>query len=164
MYRKKIIGRYANWSDVFLRCEHKTFIDADKSESRNYYVKQNERSDHKYAFTRKQMLKVVEVVFDIILEKLLQGEIIKTPLGKWSIRKYRCDFKQVGNKVYNQLNMMNYKVRLFSVGNYFARRSVMKFVFNGSALSNKIYPTIIKDTSLLFNYLTESSYKDRKAN
>lgn len=149
-YRKRIY-KYASWTDIFQACNHKTFNDQDTKSSKSNYVKKTDRSEHKWAFTFQEMKKVIDVFMNVLLESLLNGEIIETPLGTMDVRRKKVKIKRVRGKVFKQLNTMNYSFRLYCVGNKYANRSITRVLFNYPTVV-KMYEKIEEDTSLVYKY------------
>lgn len=156
---KKEIRRYARWSDIFFECSYKTFDDSDKKASKNNYIKQSDRSDHKWAFTYQEMMRVVTMFFDVMMEELIQGNKVYTPIGLFNIRRLKRDTKEnlmykMTKKMFRQINVLGYKFILYATGNRFKNRSVCRIVFH-RMFAPKLYDRLEKESSLIYKYPEE---------
>lgn len=151
-YKSDKVRKLGLKDDIFHNCTGKTFDISDPKASRLDYVKKDERSTHKYAFTYQIMMKVMKVYFKVLLDKLIEGHEIKTPIGNMELRRAKLDYKTGRDgKVYNQLNTMNYYIKLFCSGNYYKHRTVTRVILHPVWIKY-IYDEVIKDPSVVYRY------------
>jgi hypothetical protein len=150
-YNRDKVKKYAEMSDIFHKCKHKTFDDSDEKASKANYVKKADRSDHKYAFTFQVFRKVVLAYLDELLYTMLYEAVqVRTPIGDLDIRRLKKTVKRTKDKVYKQRNVLNYALRLICKGNYYQHRSVTRVDIMSDSMK-EVYQQVEKDTSVIFH-------------
>lgn len=128
------------------------------------YVKKNQESDHKYALTYREYLKIIECYFEIAVEEMLKGKHFVFPNQLGELRLLRSDKKRKTKRgtLYRNLHTFGFypMVAWFRHKEAdFKRKRWYKFNFSRKIVWKRISQALFKDPSIIYNFEYNSKHE-----
>lgn len=154
----KKLERWINPAVLFMRYRYKKPTTNVTGEPKPW-IPVAERSNHEYALEFRDWKKIIVTYFDILVENLIEGHIIRLPKGIGSLELVRIKLKsrvttREGTRFFRNLHTMGFKPRL--VWNRYTEGTLklrMLYMFNLMPTQwKRISDSIMKEPDIIFKY------------